>query len=662
MAGAIGLVQIQELMRRYLDEDREKTSVAAEGASLEEALRNAGVQLQCPVASLEYEIVEKGVKGALGMGRKPWKIRAYKVSTKKEVALPQESVFADGLLSETFKVSEEAKDKDGCVFVRLSNEGALLKVTSPVGRGRRATDKMAIDKLHERAIHNFDEGMVRKVVQQAAGEYVRVGDIILNPANDALMTVEIADQDMKAFVMLTSPGPGGCDLSMDSILSFLRNNKVIYGVKEDVLQELEDSPKYRQPILVAEGTRPQNGNDASILFNFEVDKTQIHLKESTDGRVNFKELGLIQNVVAGQPLARKIPAQNAVPGRTVTGKILPARNGKDIPMPLGKNVRVADDGLTILAQINGQVLNVAGKINVEEVFTVQGDVNLKTGNVMFLGTVVVLGNVEDGFTVKASGNVEVHGNVAKSELVAEGDVIVHQGITGKSGGFVQAGKNVWAKFIENAKIDAGESVIVSDGIVNSEVTANKRIICQGKRAALVGGHYRACEEINAKTLGSPVGGTETVCEVGYDPKSKARMDQLNQHLSQIKRQMEDLEKNISTLQIIKKQRKVLPEEKEATLQEALGRKAELAAEAAGITKELDAISAYLGNLKVRGKVSVSGKVHPGVKIVIKDISEELKTEMKGLTFYLDNMLIKKTRYEEVDDETVRRGPDAYKTY
>jgi hypothetical protein len=174
------------------------------------------------------------------------------------------------------------------------------------------------------------------------------------------MTVDVGDQDMKAHVMLTAPGPG-VRLAADSILSFLRNNKVIYGLKEDVLQELEDSPRYREPILVAEGARPQNGQDASIQFNFEVDKTQIHLKESSDGRVNFKELGLIQNVVAGQPLARKIPAQNAIPGRTVTGKILPARNGKDIPMPLGKNVRVADDGVTILAEINGQVTYLGGR-------------------------------------------------------------------------------------------------------------------------------------------------------------------------------------------------------------------------------------------------------------------------------------------------------------
>ena len=50
---------------------------------------------------------------------------------------------------------------------------------------------------------------------------------------------------------------------------------------------------------------------------------------------------------------------------------------------------------------------------------------------MFLGTVFISGNVEDGFSVKASGNIEVKGTVGKSELDAEGDIVVSQGIAGK---------------------------------------------------------------------------------------------------------------------------------------------------------------------------------------------------------------------------------------
>ena len=58
-------------------------------------------------------------------------------------------------------------------------------------------------------------------------------------------------------------------------------------------------------------------------------------------------------------------------------------------------------------------------------------VNIKSGNVTFLGTVIVNGNVEDGYNVKASGNIEVNGAVGASRLESDGDIIVSQGIVGR---------------------------------------------------------------------------------------------------------------------------------------------------------------------------------------------------------------------------------------
>jgi uncharacterized protein len=659
MAAKLGLGEIAELMRRYLEEDGAKKSIVVEGKSQEDALTDAAVQLGLPVKRLEFEILDKGSPGLLGAGRKAWRLRVYPSAEKREVEMPKSEAMASDF-GEAAPVIE-IKDEDGECFVRLSPDGALLKVTQPRGKGKRVTDKQAFDKLQSRAVRDYDEGLVREVVKQASGEYLRVGEFIANPANDALMTVEITDQEMKAHVILTPPGPGGSDLSKDTVLAFLRNNRVVHGVLEEALQELEDKPQYRAPILVAEGSKPQNGRDSYVQYNFETDKNRHQLREAADGRVNFKELGLIQNVVAGQPLARKLPPEQGQIGRTVTGKVIPARNGRDMPTPLGRNVHMGDDGSTLIADINGLVTFLAGKINVEEIFTVPGDVDPKTGNVMFLGTVIVMGNVQDGFSVKASGNIEVRGSVGKCEIVAEGDIIIHQGVAGKGGGSINAGKNIWSKFIENATVEAGENVIVSDGLINTNIVANKKIICQGKRAAIVGGSCRACEEINAKTLGSPVSGTETILEVGYDPKSKAKMDGLQVQALQIKKQAEDFDKNIATLNAIKKQKKALPEDKEAILQDYIQRREELVAEVRTLAKEIEALQGYLNGLKTKGRISASSRVYPGVKLVIKDVKEDVKTEQKAITFYLENQMIRTTKYEEPEDEILKKGPpDAHK--
>ena len=170
---------------------------------------------------------------------------------------------------------------------------------------------------------------------------------------------------------------------------------------------------------------------------------------------------------------------------------------------------VDSDGHTILAATNGQVLLIADKINVEPVMEIEGDVSIKTGNITFLGTVIVKGNVDDGFNIKASGNIEVYGTVGRSSLIADGNIIVSLGIMGRDEGVIQAGKSLWAKFIQNTTVTVEEFVIVADGIINSNVTARKRILLQGKRAAIIGGHLFATEEISAKTVGSSGGGSET---------------------------------------------------------------------------------------------------------------------------------------------------------
>lgn len=649
----VDFVRLQRAMKERLEADRSVNSVEASGATLEDAVAEAASLLGCAVRRIEYEIIEKGAAGFLGTGRKDWTIRAYqRYEAAAETASPELSAEALEF------VAPAVEDKDGEVCVHLSQEGAFLKVKAPLGRGRKATDKQAADALHARAVREIDDGLVSRVVREASGDYVKVGTFIANPANDAMVTVDIGDQEMKAYVYLNPPGPGGCDLSAETLMSFLRNNRVVHGVLEDFLRDFADKPTFKEMVLVAEGSKPVNGRDSYVQYNFEVDQSKVRLKEGANGKVDFKELNIIQNVVEGQPLARKVPAERGVPGKTVTGKVLPAKNGKDMPLPLGKNVHVSDDQLTVLADMNGQVVVAGGKINVEPVYTVQGDVCLRTGNVIFLGTVIITGNVEDGFSVKAAGNIEVHGTVGKAELDAEGDVIVHQGIAGKSAGFVRAGRSVWARFIENAKVEAGTLVVVSDGIINSQVDANKKIICQGKRAHIVGGQLRAAEEINAKILGSPVSGTETVCEVGFDPKSKEKIEQLGARKVAVEKQLEDIEINLHTLVNIKKQRKVLPEDKEEFLRELVERRKLVAADAARIAEEMEAVQNYLNGLKTRGRVSASAKVYPGVKIIVRDVKEDVKNEYRAVTFVLENNLIRVTKYEETDED-VKRGPDGY---
>jgi uncharacterized protein (DUF342 family) len=649
----IDFIQLQEIVKGHLERDREIRTVDASGPTLEAAVNEAAALLDTSIRRLEYEIIERGSTGFLGAGKKDWIIRAY----ERERAI-KKKLTEEQLVEEDAAEVQVIPDKDGDAYVQRWPDGVYLKVTSPSGNGRKVYLASALHALHGKQIDDFDADLVEKLVNEAGGMYVKVAEYKHNPLNDSTASVEVDDSEMGVLLLVHPPGEGGADIRYETYVSLLKQNRVYHGVKEEFLVEFSDRPVYREKVEVAEGIRPVNGRDAYIEYNFETDQTKIKLKEGANGKVNFKELNIIQNVVQNQPLAKKIPPGDGTDGMTVTGRILPAKSGNDIPLPLGTNVHVGDDGDTILADINGQVIVASGKINVEPVYMVEGDVNLKTGNIIFLGTVIIGGNVEDGFSVKAAGNIEVKGIVSKAELDAEGDIIIYQGINGKSGGRIHAGRSLWSRFIENANVEVGNMVVVTDGIINSHVDALKSILCQGKRANIMGGRLRAGEEISANVIGNPTSGTETICEVGFDPQSKIELEKFIAIKVSSEEELDSIKLDLQSLINTKKQRKTLPEDKEAYLQELMDRRQVLTEELKKATENIQKINDYMNEMQIRGKVSASKKVYPGTKIMIRDEREDVRTDYKAVTFILENGLIRASKYEE-PDEIAKKGLDGY---
>lgn len=636
--------KIQNFMRSMRDEDRGRRSINVSGQSLQDALEQASIELQIGVSEIEYEVLDKGNSGVLGLGRRPVLILAY---AKQKASAGTADFDADMGFDLGFE-EVESNDRDGDALVKLSPNGILLKVKPPVGNGKPVTVRKAMEAITARTGEKLNTALVEKAVKRAEGEFIKIGDYNYNPANDAALSVERADAEMKAYISLFPPGAGGCDPSLKTLEQFLESNDIVHGVKMDVLQRIDEAPLYNEPILIAEGTPAQNGKDARVQYTFQTDTSHVHLKQDEKGKVDFKELNLVQNVVEGQALAKKIPPQSGVDGLTVTGKTLPATNGKDLKIEVGKNVKLSDDGNTAIALINGQVLIHNNKLTVDPVYTVEGDVSLKTGNITFLGTVLVKGSVDDGFAVKASGNIEIQGSVGKAEIDAEGDVIVHQGVTGRGEGSVRCGKSIYAKFIENANVQVGAYVVVSDGIINSQVNCNRRILCRGKRAAIVGGHLRASEEIAAKTLGS-VAGSETVLEVGYDPRKREELEELQQREHDIKKELEEASLNVARFETALKTQKKLPPEKQQQYRDQRRKKADFNLQLQDIQKNIQSINSYLAELKSQGRISASGTVFQGVKIFIKEAVQEVRSEYKAVTFVNDNGMIKITKYVEPDD-------------
>lgn len=615
--------------------DYEDNSLEVYADSVNQALEIASQELGVDISNLDYEVVEKGTKGLFGFGRLPYRVIITPLKINEEHHdLDEIEMKLTGSYNPGINIDDK-KDADGTFSVRVSKTGVWLKVTKPKGKGLPVALEAVENKCYALRLGNFDRAGVTKAVKRADGEKIRIGEWLPNPAYDSTMRVEVTEDELKAFVYFNPPKFSGRHMDYDDVLDVLRNAGVVTGIKDEVIKEYLEEMDYKKPLLAAEGQAPRDGKSAYIDYKVKVDKTTIKFEEDDAGKVDFRNLELLENVVVGQLLAVKVPLEEGIPGRTITNRVIPAKSGKDTAIKYGKGTILSEDETELTAEINGQVVFKVGRISVEPVFVVTKDVSLETGNIVFLGSVIIQGSVLDNFEVKAAGNVEVKGTVHKAFIEAEGDIIVHQGISGKDEAKIEStGGSVFAKFAQNANVIAERSVVIPEGILHCRVDAGEKIYSIGRRAKIAGGLIRAGDEVNAGYLGAE-GSTKTVIRVGVNPKMLQQIDDLTDAKKLLEDELATLRLDLKTLNTQKRNAGgKLSEDKEKMLVDLTSREEKQADRFNEIAGELDELNEYMNLLEHKGKVCAEKIAYPGVEVYIKDKDFKIRDNYNHVKFSL----------------------------
>lgn len=643
------MTRLKDLFLEIEDQSpaHDENGVEVYADSIKQALELASAELNVDVSSLDYEILEKGTRGFFGIGRLPYRILVVPMAAEPEhIDITDiEKKLAGEHVPHLTKT--EPDNMNGTFRIRVTKTGVWLTVKPPRGKGKKADLMEVNNKLFSLKITNADTAKVDTVVRNSDGEPVRIGDWIPNPAYDSTMRVEVTDDEMNAFVHFTPPKYFGRHFEIEEVLERLKSEDVVYGIQEKEIRDYLDEMNYNAPLTAARGLKQRNGKDAYVDYKVKVDKTGVKFEEDESGKVDFRNVELLENVVVGQLLCVKVPAEAGIEGRTVTNKILSAKSGKDTKILHGKGTILSEDGSELTAEINGQVVFKLGKVTVEPIFMVNGDVSLETGNIVFLGSVVVSGSVQDNFVVKAAGNVEVKGTVQKAFIEAEGDIIVHQGISGREEAKIEStGGSVFAKFVQGANVVAEKDVIVPEGILHSRVDAGNRIYSIGKRAKIVGGIIRAGNEVNARYLGAEVS-TTTEIRVGINPKVLQQIADLEGAKNKTDDELKKVQLDLKTLTTLKKTSR-LSEEKEKMFEDLTARNEKLTARMSDVNIELEELNQYIGMLEHKGKICAEKKAYPGVVVYIKDQRFQVKDEYNYIKFTLEGDQIRLSEYEKPD--------------
>jgi len=527
----------------------------------------------------------------------------------------------------------------GLAFRMGEDDRTLLAEFTPA-EGRSPVDSTQI--RHALAEQGLDSlFLAEKALAELIRKYGTASEpftLAIGERKDAEIAVTIASDKMTASLTII-PSYGGRPADREQVLDALKRVGVVSGILDAEIDAAIAAGK-ADARLIARGKAPVHGTDAE--FRSLVPEIKNRSPKVDDrGTVDYRDLGLFVTVAAGDPLMKRIPATAGVPGEDVLGEIAPAKPGKDSPFApglQGATVSAEDENL-LVAKIAGQPLLVAHGVKVESTLKVQS-IDLSTGNLAFEGTVNIVGDVKSGMKIRASGDVIVGGMVEAAEIQADGDITIKGGIIGhgekvQEGSSrhdvarISSGGSISALFVENAHLEAGNSILITEVVKQSELTAINQVVVGregSKKGHIVGGLTRATLLIQAQVAGSPAG-IRTDMEVGVNPLLQSRMDAVGKRLQQLAKEQEELARIIVYAR--DNPQRIKPE----LLQKTEHTREKLQLDIDTCAQEKDVLQTQLG-LADDARVVIGQKVFGGVHVRIGNKMRQVDVERGSGTFRL----------------------------
>jgi uncharacterized protein (DUF342 family) len=528
-------------------------------------------------------------------------------------------------------LSELENNEDGSFQIRNLGGFAYLKVYKPGKLGKKVKPEEVFARLKLFGIEDYDRSEVEKIVKEADGEDHKIAKWTGGSPVDSRLELEISEDAMQASAILIPAKHGGSTISLEDAKRILENNKIVYGIKEDVLEKLITGQKYYIKTVIAEGKPPVSATNGYIKVLFDTSHRP-NLKPESSGRVDFKNINLIKSVQKGEILAEKVDPHPGEIGKNIFGMDLPFEVGKPGEWKVGTNCELIENGKKLISTISGRpILERDGTIRVDEIIQLE-NVDYSTGNIDFPGTIIVEGTVADNFTLRTKGSLFIKKSVGRVFLHAEKDIVLSGGVMGRNGGYIEAGGDIFTKFVEQGNLKAGGSIFIEEASLHSNLVAGEAIVIQGGRGELIGGEAIAGSYISVSKLGAVVE-TKTSVVVGMSP-------QIFEELKKMKEDMASKEEILRKVrQSLQKFNDMIANKKEISLEEkeTLKKLLELEKKYMELSQSLKTqyesiLSSY--DAETEAYIEVEKFIYPRVNINFgkgKQFNSELKT-IEGKVF------------------------------
>ena len=365
------------------------------------------------------------------------------------------------------------------------------------------------------------------------------------------VTTDQTDKDVKkeTNIMVAEDNMSACisfcendalEFSLEDVKNFLETKGIKNGIVDDdlIMNYFEQGQIMHEPCLVAEGTLPVPCESDKLTCFFDTNPMRIGTV-TDDGNIDWKNRGEIPQVEEGTLIAEIKPGKEGTFGVDIFGRNILPPSIDIIRLKTGKGVEESEDGFQFHSLIKGRPhLYENNTIDVSQIYTIDGGVDIKTGHIDFDGHIEVGGIIEKGFCVKGK-SLRAKGIIG-ADVKISGDIVVSEGVfTSK----IVCNGRVKMGHIHNSDVVVQGDIDVATEITESTIETSGKCVVEG---TILYSKIFAKKGIKSKNIGSEAASPSSLT-VGIDFGAKRKVAEINKLISQKKKECEEQEMLIKPL-------------------------------------------------------------------------------------------------------------------
>ncbi len=321
--------------------------------------------------------------------------------------------------------------KEGKVIVTNGEEGQKAAILSPCTKGTIKVNGVILEEPCE----VFENSIIEYCpVVENGGRNINI--VITKDAMEAYISVEykkpsisiLMDSEPQNKVIPQEEYKSNGELnkfSIDDIKENLKKMGVINGIIDENLSEASNGCI---DLIIAKGEAPIDDKEDFIDVKFKEHDIRALVEEGK--QIDYKDTGVIHQVIPGDVIGERIIGEIGKDGIDVKGQIKKKKDKKQFIIKCGVGTKLENN--KVYATMKGKPKFRNGIFEVTIIHEVANDINLKTGNVVYNGDIVIRGTIEEGMKVKCGGDLTIYKGVNIAELNAKGNVDIKGNIIGSN--------------------------------------------------------------------------------------------------------------------------------------------------------------------------------------------------------------------------------------